>query len=63
MIDANMGNTLNGAKALLDLCADVIYWFENPLPGPPLNQAEGISDRKRLGKLVADGEFAPHVVL
>ncbi|MGY8822443.1 MAG: enolase C-terminal domain-like protein [Candidatus Latescibacterota bacterium] len=62
MIDANMGNTLNGAKALLDLCADVgIYWFEEPFAEDrPLNQAlkEYIVDND-WDTLIADGEFAP----
>jgi len=62
MIDANMGNTLNSAKALLDLCADVgIYWFEEPFAEDrPLNQAlkEYIVDND-WDTLIADGEFAP----
>lgn len=62
MIDANMGNTLNSAKALLDLCADIgIYWFEEPFAEDhPLNQAlkEYIVEND-WDTLVADGEFAP----
>ena len=31
MIDANMGNTLNTATRMLELCADCdLYWFEEP---------------------------------
>jgi L-rhamnonate dehydratase len=62
MIDANMGNTLNSAKALLDLCADIgIYWFEEPFAEDrPLNQAlkEYIVEND-WDTLIADGEFAP----
>lgn len=62
MIDANMGNTLNSAKALMDLCADIgIYWFEEPFAEDrPLNQAlkEYIVEND-WDTLVADGEFAP----
>ncbi len=62
MIDANMGNTLNSAKALLDLCADVgIYWFEEPFAEDrALNQAlkEYLLEND-WDILVADGEFAP----
>ena len=62
LIDANMGNTLNTAIALLDACADVgIYWFEEPFAeDPPLNQAlkEHIVEND-WDTLVADGEFSP----
>ena len=62
MIDANMGNTLNSAKALLDICADVgIYWFEEPFAEDrPLNQAlKEYLVEQSWDTLVADGEFAP----
>jgi L-alanine-DL-glutamate epimerase-like enolase superfamily enzyme len=62
LIDANMGNTLNTAIALLDACADVgIYWFEEPFAeDTPLNQAlkEHIVAND-WDTLIADGEFAP----
>jgi L-alanine-DL-glutamate epimerase-like enolase superfamily enzyme len=62
LIDANMGNTLNTAKQLLEDCADVgIYWFEEPFAeDPALNQAfkEFIVERD-YDTLVADGEYAP----
>ena len=62
LIDANMGNTLNTAIALLDACADVgIYWFEEPFAeDTPLNQAlkEHIVEND-WDTLVADGEFSP----
>ena len=62
LIDANMGNTLNTAIALLDACADVgIYWFEEPFAeDAPLNQAlkEHIVEND-WDILIADGEFAP----
>ncbi len=62
LIDANMGNTLNSAKALLDLCADVgIYWFEEPFAEDrPLNQAlKEYLVEQDWDTLIADGEFAP----
>jgi L-rhamnonate dehydratase len=62
MIDANMGNTLNSAIALLEACADEnIHWFEEPFAEDrPLNQAlkDYITESGR-DTLVADGEFAP----
>ena len=62
LIDANMGNTLNTAKQLLEACADVgIFWFEEPFAeDPALNLAlkEFIVERD-YETLVADGEFAP----
>ena len=62
LIDANMGNTLNTAIALLDACADVgIYWFEEPFAeDAPLNQAlvEHIVAND-WDTLIADGEFSP----
>lgn len=62
MIDANMGNTLNSAIALLEACADEnIHWFEEPFAEDrPLNQAlkDHILESGR-DTLVADGEFAP----
>ena len=62
LIDANMGNTLNTAIALLDACADVgIYWFEEPFAeDTPLNQAlkQHIVEND-WDTLVADGEFSP----
>jgi L-alanine-DL-glutamate epimerase-like enolase superfamily enzyme len=62
LIDANMGNTLNTAIALLDACADVgIYWFEEPFAeDAPLNQAlkEHIVEND-WDTLIADGEFSP----
>ncbi|MEW6754910.1 MAG: enolase C-terminal domain-like protein [Candidatus Latescibacterota bacterium] len=62
LIDANMGNTLNTAIELLEMCADQgIYWFEEPFAEDrPLNQAlkEHIAARG-WDVLVADGEFAP----
>ena len=62
LIDANMGNTLNSAIALLDACADVgIYWFEEPFAeDAPLNLAlkEHIVEND-WDTLVADGEFHP----
>ena len=62
MIDANMGNTLNRAKALLDICADVgIYWFEEPFAEDrPLNQdLKEYLVEQGWDTLIADGEFAP----
>ena len=62
LIDANMGNTLNTALRLLDLCSDAgIYWFEEPFAeDPPLNQAlKEYLEEQDLDTLVADGEFAP----
>lgn len=62
MIDANMGNTLNSARALLSACAAAdIYWFEEPFAEDrPLNLAlkEFILE-SNWETLVADGEFAP----
>jgi len=62
LIDANMGNTLNTAIALLDACADIgIYWFEEPFAeDAPLNLA--LKDHiiaNDWDTLIADGEFAP----
>ncbi|NKB70774.1 MAG: mandelate racemase [Candidatus Latescibacteria bacterium] len=62
LIDANMGNTLNSALSLLDLCADVgIYWFEEPFAEDrPLNEAlKEYIEEQNLDTLVADGEFHP----
>ena len=62
MIDANMGNTLNSAKWLLDACADVgIHWFEEPFAeDKPCNRALKEHIRERgYETLVADGEFQP----
>ena len=62
LIDANMGNTLNTAKELLDRCADVgIYWFEEPFAEDPALNEDLKSFLKTQGynTLVADGEFAP----
>lgn len=62
MIDANMGNTLNSAQALLQACAGArIHWFEEPFhEDRPLNLAlkQFIVDHG-WNTLVADGEFAP----
>ncbi|MDA0745115.1 MAG: hypothetical protein O2954_01240 [bacterium] len=62
LIDANMGNTLNTAKEILERCADAnIYWFEEPFAeDPALNRdfKEFITE-KGYNTLVADGEYAP----
>ena len=62
LIDANMGNTLNTAIAMLEACAESdIYWFEEPFAEDrALNQ--GLKDfiiENDWDTLVADGEFAP----
>ena len=62
LIDANMGNTLNSAKQLLETCADAgIFWFEEPFAeDPALNQAlKKFIIERDFDTLVADGEFAP----
>jgi L-rhamnonate dehydratase len=62
MIDANMGNTLNTATQLLELCADCdLYWFEEPFAEDrALNEALQIFiEENNWDVLVADGEFAP----
>ena len=62
LIDANMGNTLNSAKELLDACADAgVYWFEEPFAEDgPINEAFKEFIRGRgYDTLVADGEFHP----
>jgi L-rhamnonate dehydratase len=62
MIDANMGNTLNTATRMLELCADCeLYWFEEPFAEDrALNEALKIFiEENNWNILVADGEFAP----
>jgi len=62
MIDANMGNTLNTATQLLELCADCdLYWFEEPFAEDrALNEALQIFiEENNWDVLIADGEFAP----
>ena len=62
MIDANMGNTLNTATRMLELCADCdLYWFEEPFAEDrELNEAlKMFIEENGWSILVADGEFAP----
>jgi len=61
MIDANMGNTLNSAQALLCACAGAdIYWFEEPFAEDrPLNRAlKEFIAAQGWETLIADGETA-----
>ncbi|MDA1143047.1 MAG: hypothetical protein O3B01_31185 [Planctomycetota bacterium] len=62
LIDANMGNTLNSAKHILEECRDAnIFWFEEPFAeDPALNKAlSEFIEEKGFDTMVADGEFAP----
>jgi D-galactarolactone cycloisomerase len=62
LIDANMGNTLNSARHILDECSDAnIFWFEEPFAeDPALNKAlSEFIEEKGYATFVADGEFAP----
>jgi L-alanine-DL-glutamate epimerase-like enolase superfamily enzyme len=62
LVDANMGNTLNSARHILDECSDAnIFWFEEPFAeDPALNKAlSEFIEEKGYATLVADGEFAP----
>jgi len=62
LIDANMGNTLNTALALLDRCADSgIYWFEEPFAEDRATNEAFKACLKERGHdaLIADGEYYP----
>lgn len=62
LIDANMGNTLNTACRLLELCAECrVHWFEEPFAEDgALNRAlKEFIEEHGWDTLVADGEFAP----
>jgi L-alanine-DL-glutamate epimerase-like enolase superfamily enzyme len=62
LVDANMGNTLNSARHILEECSDAnIFWFEEPFAeDPALNKAlSEFIEEKGYDTMVADGEFAP----
>ena len=62
LIDANMGNTLNTACRLLEMCAAAeVYWFEEPFAEDrALNRAlKEFIEEHGWQILIADGEFAP----